>query len=332
MTDQLTKPGSLHDLDTDRENLRRLVEQDHWLGGIVRGRVNELRRLRVAIGSELLRLAPLGDPGIWSGGLAALENLAETVGLPLETARIYRKVAKWSGPTTCQELDEIDAEVSFTVLRAAVTMPKGRAGDREEVLRHRLDTLLRLARAAQESGAGMVTEGELRRELRDDQSPEADPVRELSTAADSSTTVTDFSREAAQDVCASLLRDPVGRTEVFAAVLATPEYRRELVADGRARAAIQQEIKACVDAERDPDDVAMEDAAEADPEVLLARWRAVLQRRDHQAAGLLTYDPDEIVARGDDDLIDAVLRTVQLYSEWGQRLAAAARRDDPRAD
>ncbi|RKE02961.1 hypothetical protein [Streptomyces sp. TLI_171] len=328
MTDQLTNPETLQDLDAERDKLRYLVEKDHRLSGIVRGRVNEQRRLRLAIGAELLRLAPRGE----SGPGAALDELAAAVGLPLETARIYRKVARWSGQATCQELDAIDAEVPFTVLRAAVSVPKGLVGEREEVVGRRLNTLLKLARAAQKSGVGVVTEAELRRQLGDDRLQEDDPAPEPAAMADVSVPVADLSLAAARDACASLLRDPAGRTEVFAAVLATPEYRRELIADGRARAAIQQEIKACAAAERDPDDAAMDAAADADPDVVLARWRAVLQRRDHQAAGLLAYDPDEIVARGDEELIDAVLRTVELYGEWGQRLAAAARREAPRAD
>ncbi|WP_157531739.1 MULTISPECIES: hypothetical protein [unclassified Kitasatospora] len=302
--------------------------------------MNEQRRLRLSIGAMLLRLAPLGERGVATGGLTSLDELAATVDLPLETARIYRKVAKWSGQTICQELDSLDVEVAYTVVRAAVTVPKTELGDREDVLRYRLETLVGLARAAQESGAEVVTETDLRQALGDEpvrtSVPRPGTVQEDQDYWEPSVTETPapagLSAEMARSTCATLLRDPAGRVEVFATMLANPEYLTELVSDGRARAVIQTEIKASAKAEVDPDDLAMDAAAAADPEVMLARWRVALQRRDHQAAGLLAYDPAEIVARGDEDLIEAVLKTVQQYSKWGERLLVEARRKEPRAD
>ncbi|MEU9044620.1 MULTISPECIES: hypothetical protein [unclassified Kitasatospora] len=340
-----TTAGLPHDLNGELERLGQLVSQDKRLAVAVRADTNRQRRIRLEIGDVLLGIdsADSGDPGtsVWA-------QAAGRVGLATATARTYRKVASRVGPAVREVIDALDVEVSYSTLRAAVSMPK-EIGDVEGALERRLDQLVGMAQAVAGTDDPVVTETGLRALLGDSLLPVTLPpgrregvqAGEDGTAGPAPKTVPPGPEvvkaaigadvEIARSACAALLESSTGRAEVLARVASTPEYLSELIADDQVRRTIQSQIGPPARPARDPDDAAMDAAAEADPEVVLARWRAALQRHDAQATRLLEYDPAEIAARGDEELINAVLTTAQLYSEWGQRLAAEARREGPRA-
>ncbi|MFF3113603.1 hypothetical protein ACFVSN_30970 [Kitasatospora sp. NPDC057904] len=338
-----TTTSSPHDLDGEVERLRLLVSQDMQQTAAIRADINRQRQIRLAIGDTLLGIDPAdaGDPttSVWA-------QAADAVGLAVATARTYRKVACRVGPAIREAIDALDVEVSYSTLRAAVSLPKTENGDVRVALERRLDHLVGMATAAAGTDEPVVTETGLRALLGDHLPPFADqPDRTQADAEDTAGSglravppgpedvkaAIGADTEVARSACAALLESSTGRAEVLARVASTPDLLSELIADDRVLQTIQAQINPAARPEHDPDDVAMNDAAEADPEVVLARWRAALQRHDAQATRLLEYDPAEIAARGDEELINAVLTTAQLYSEWGQRLAAAARREGPRA-
>ncbi|MFF2123495.1 hypothetical protein ACFVXH_39825 [Kitasatospora sp. NPDC058184] len=335
-----------HDLDRELGRLRQLVSQDQQLTAAVRADINRQRRIRLEIGDALLVIDPAEGEGT---ATSAWARAAGMVGLATATARTYRKVARRVAPAVRKAIDALDVEISYSTLRAAASMPKAENGDVKGVLERRLDQLVGMAAAVAGTDAPVVTETGLRALLGDSLPPVSVPAdRSDGIRADEEGTTGLAPRvvppgpdvvkaaigadaEVARSACAALLESSTGRAEVLERVASTPEYLSELIADDRVRRTIQSQIVPPTRPERDPDDAAMDAAAEADPEVVLARWRAALQRHDAQATRLLEYDPAEIAARGDEELIDAVLTTAQLYSEWGQRLAAAARREGPRA-
>ncbi|MFF3597947.1 hypothetical protein [Kitasatospora indigofera] len=323
--------------------LRQLVADDGKQSGVLAAASAAQCAVRLAIGDALLAVAPYDGRALAGDLLVDVEEVCRRVDLVVETARKYRRVAAYWRPEWREQIKELGIEVAYSTLRAATLVPKGSAGDQQQVRTTRCEVLLRLAREAAEAGRRSVSETELHLATGDVMVPHLPAQTAGPDAGSVTVTVTSLlnpeavraaieaDAEVARQASKALLDNPLRRVEVLSCVAAEPAYLGELAADERVRKAVQSHIRAAEREERAPDEVAMEEAVEADPEVQLARWRAEVQRRDAQAVRLLGYDPQEIAARGDDELIDAVRATAQMYREWGERLDAAVRRKGLRA-
>ncbi len=322
--------------------LRQLVADDGKQSGVLAAASAAQCAVRLAIGDALLVVAPYDGRALAGDLLVDVEEVCRRVDLVVETARKYRRVAAHWRPEWREQIKELGIEVAYSTLRAATLVPKGSAGDQQQARTTRCEVLLRLAREAAEAGRRSVSETELHLATGDVMVPHL-PAQTVGPDEGSPTVTVappnpeavraaiEADAEVARQASRALLDNPLRRVEVLSSVAAEPAYLSELVADERVRKAVQSHIRVAEREERDPDEVAMEEAVEADPEVQLARWRAEVQRRDAQAVRLLGYDPQEIAARGDDELIDAVRATAQMYREWGDRLDAAVRRKGLRA-
>jgi len=259
-------------------HLKHLLALDHGLEVAVRVAINDQRRMRLAIGDSLLHLVPMGKAGVNTSALEELKAVAESIGLSFLAARTYRYVASHYGTEARERIDALDIEVSFTTILAAVKVPSVRPEDREAARQQRIEHLQELAEAAAGTDNPSVTEAAFRLSIGDPQSAktqtatplqppsgeatwDASPEPELAPTAAALRVAIDTSSEAAHAASQALLENPVRRAEVVARLVSEPGWISELVADEPTRRAIQKQIRAAAQ-ESDPDDKAMDEAAE----------------------------------------------------------------------